>query len=361
MTNHGILIAGAGPTGLTAAIELARRGIMPRIIDRKVDPLPLSRAVGINGRSLTLLEKSGISGRLMAEGIQVRRARLHHGARLLAEIRLDCVDHKYNFMLCLPQDRTEAILLDRFRELGGEVEFGVRLDRLVQRDGGLEVTLRHQSVDHTEATDYGMVLGADGTRSAVREAAGISYDGFDLDGVWGIADVESAAWPYHDRFCGFILPAGGMVVVLPIGPHRYRVVANRERAFEQIPGGMPVDKVRREGQFDIAIRQAPTYRQGRIFLAGDAAHCHSPAGGRGMNLGVADAVSFARRMAGDDLDGYSAERHAHGQSTIRASESGRRALTTANPFVRPVVRTVIRAVGRMPFLQKRVVRETLDI
>ena len=361
MEDRGILIAGAGPTGLTAAVELARRGIVPRVIDRKSDPLALSRAVGINAHSLMLLEESGVSERLLAEGVQVRRARFHHGERLLVEIRLDRLNHKYNFMLCLPQDRTEAILLERFREVGGDVEFGVGLERLEQRDGKALATLRHEDGGRAEEAEVGLVLGADGARSTVRAAVGIAYDGFDLDGAWGIADVDSVAWPYHDRICGFMLPHGGMVVVLPIATQRYRVVANRERALEQVPGGMPVDTVRREGQFDIAIRQAPSYRQGCVFLAGDAAHCHSPAGVRGMNLGIADAVSFARRVSEDELAGYSETRHAHGRATIRASESGRRALTATNPLVRPIVRTVMRLAGYMPFLQKRIAREALDI
>lgn len=361
MTDSGILIAGAGPTGLTAAVELARRGIVPRIVDRKTDPLLLSRAVGINAHSLMLLEDSGVSERLLAEGIRVRRARMHHGARLLAEIRLDRLDHKYNFMLCLPQDRTEAILLDRLRELGGDAEFGVGLEHLELRDGGALATLRHAEDGRAEEASYGMLLGADGVRSTVREAAGIAYDGFDLDGAWGIADVASAAWAHNDEFCGFILPAGGVVVVLPIGTRRYRIVSNRENALEQVPGGMPVDTIRREGKFDIAIRQAPSYRQDCVFLAGDAAHCHSPVGGRGMNLGIADAVGFARRVSEGDLEGYSAERHAHGQATIRTSESGRRAVMAKNPFLRPIVRTVLRLAGRMPFLQKRIAREALDI
>jgi 2-polyprenyl-6-methoxyphenol hydroxylase-like FAD-dependent oxidoreductase len=361
MAERGPLIAGAGPTGLTAAVELARRGIMPRIVDRKPEPSPLCRAVGINAHSLTLLEESGAGERLLAEGIPVRRARLHDGATPIGEIRLDLAPHKYNFMLCLPQDRTEGILLERLRELGGYVEFGVSLDGLTVSGETASVTLNHIAEQRIEEAEYAAVLGADGARSTAREAAGLSYDGFDLDGAWGVADVDSAAWPHRDTFCGFLLPGGVFVVILPIQTNRYRVVSNRENPLALVPGGMPVDNIRREASFDIAIRQAPSYRRGPVFLAGDAAHCHSPAGGRGMNLGMADACGFAGRYAEDDLGGYSAERHKHGKATIAASEAGRRNVMASNPVARFMTRTGIRLIGRLPFLQKLVARVVLDI
>jgi 2-polyprenyl-6-methoxyphenol hydroxylase-like FAD-dependent oxidoreductase len=361
VAERGLLIVGAGPTGLTAAVELVRRGIMPRIVDRKPEPSPLCRAVGINAHSLTLLEESGVSERLLAEGMRVGRARMHDGATPIGEIRLDLAPHKYNFMLCLPQDRTESILLERFRALGGDVEFGVSLDGLTLAGETASVTLNHDADQRVEEAEYATVLGADGARSTAREAAGLSYDGFDLDGAWGVADVDSAAWPHQEMFCGFLLPGGDFVVILPIQQNRYRVVANRENPLALVPGGMPVDNIRREASFDIAIRQAPSYRQGAVLLAGDAAHCHSPAGGRGMNLGMADACSFARRYSENDLDGYSVERHRHGKATIAASEAGRRNVMAGNPAARFMTRTGIRLISRLPFLQKRVARTVLDI
>ena len=105
-----------------------------------------------------------------------------------------------------------------------------------------------------------------------------------------------------------MLPGGLVVVVVPIGKARYRVIANRSKALDLVLGGIAVDRLRREADFDISVRQVPSYRRGAVFLAGDAAHCHSPVGGRGRILGIADAVSFARRLSADDLDGYSATR-----------------------------------------------------
>ncbi len=356
-----LLIVGAGPTGLTAAVELARRGLIARVIDKKSDPLPLSRAVGINAHSLTLLEASGVTERLLAAGIRVRELLIHDRDRLISRIRLDREDLPYNFMLALPQDETEGILRARLEELGGRVELGVALDGLRIEGAKAQARLKHASDGRFEQAVYDLVLGADGVRSTVRQAAAMPHEGFDLTGTWGVADVESTAWPHQDRACLFMLPRGGIVVVVPIGTGRYRIVANRPKALEVVPLGLSVDHLRREAEFEISIRQVPAYGAGPVFLAGDAAHCHSPAGGRGMNLGIADAASFARRFEEEDLAGYSNERHAHGRETIRLSENLRRTMTRENAVARWLVRAGLRLVGRTPALQKRLARQVLDV
>jgi 2-polyprenyl-6-methoxyphenol hydroxylase-like FAD-dependent oxidoreductase len=360
-----LLVVGAGPTGLTAAVELARRGLIARVIDKKSDPLPLSRAVGINAHSLTLLQASGVTGRLLAAGIHVRELLIHDRDRVISRIRLDREDVPYNFMLALPQDETEGILRTRLEELGGRVEFGVALDTLALDGAQAQATLKHAADGRIEEAAFDLVLGADGVGSPVRQAAALPFEGFDLPGTWGVADVESAAWPHQKRACLFMLPRGGIVVVIPIGTGRYRIVANRPKALEVIPTGLTVDHLRREAGFEISIRQVQAYSNGPVFLAGDAAHCHSPAGGRGMNLGIADAASFARRLAGenpgDSLEGYSNERHAHGRETIKLSENLRRTMTRENAVARWLIRAGLRLVGSTPALQKRLARQVLDL
>lgn len=351
-----VLIVGAGPTGLTAAVELARRGIAAEVIDRRDAASTWSRAVGITPPSLELLEASGVTGRLMEDGIRVREAVFFRGPRRVLTLDLSLARHRFDLILALPQDRTEAALRDAFEAAGGSVEYGTELAGLEQDETGVTARLADGSerrCDH--------LIGADGVRSTVRQALGLGYEGHDLPGEWSIADVEAPGWPHSRRFAGFILPEGAMAVVVPIGEGRFRVVANRPEALATLPVEMPVERLRRAGSFTISVRQVPRYSEGRVHLAGDAAHCHSPVGGRGMNLGIADACDLARRLAAGDLEGYTEARHAVGAATIRLSENARRALM-ADGGPRAWARdAALWAVGRSSWLRRRAVERILDI
>ena len=150
-----------------------------------------------------------------------------------------------------------------------------------------------------------------------------------------------------------------MVVVAPLEADRYRLVSNTQNALEALPLPMEVVKVRRERTFNLSIRQAYQYSHGRVFLAGDAAHCHSPVGGRGMNLGIADAAELAVRMAEDRLAGYSASRHAIGARIIAGSERMRKLITSTNPIVRGSFGGAARIASRIPQIRKRIARRLI--
>ncbi len=348
-----ILVAGAGPTGLTAAVELARRGVIPEVVDRRDAASTLSRAVGITPPSLVRLEASGVTPRLIEAGVRVREAVFYrHGERVLT-LRLGGVRHRYDFILALPQDRTETILRERFEELGGAVSYG-REVAAVDRTGAVRFA------DGDERS-YDDVIGADGVRSTVRESLGLDYDGYDLLEEWGVADVDARGWPHATQFCGAILPGGGMAVVVPIGPDRYRVVANRPDALAHVPVPMAVENVRRSSTFRISIRQVPRYSVGRVHLAGDAAHCHSPVGGRGMNLGMADACDLTRRLVEGGLEGYSEARHRAGRGTIRLSENTRRTLAAPGGPRAWARDAALWLLDRARFLHPLAARRVLDL
>ena len=344
-----VLVVGAGPTGLTAGVELARRGVAVTVIDKRDAASALSRAVGITPRSLETLAPSGVTEALLAEGIRFRGARFYRGARLHFELpfKVDRVCHGYDFLLGLAQDRTEAHLAEACRRLGGEIRYGRKLTGL--QDEGERVAV--ETSDGAACYDY--VIGADGIHSTVRALLGIGFPGFDLPETWSIADVTAAGWPNPSHFTACLLPEGGVVVVVPLEAERYRVIANRPDALQALPLAMTLRDVRREGQFTISIRQVENYAKGRVFLAGDAAHCHSPAGGRGMNLGIADAADLAWRLAEGGLENYSAARHGEGKRTIAFSERARRQLTAASPARRAVMFGAMKLVSWLPPLQRR--------
>ena len=346
-----VLVVGAGPTGLTAAVELARRGIAVRVVDRRDARSTFSRAVGIMPRSLETLAPSGVADRLVSEGVRFRQVMIYRGNRLLLPLALEPseVRHGYGFLLGLAQDRTEAHLAEALERLGGTVDYGVEFRDLRQDGTGVTAVLGDGSED---TCDY--LIGADGVHSTVRDRLGIAFPGYDLPETWSIADVETRDWMHPQAFTACQLTGGKVVVAVPLETDRYRVISNTGDALAALPLAMDVTRVRREGQFTISIRQVETYASGRVFLAGDAAHCHSPVGGRGMNLGIADAADLARRMAEGDLAGYSAARHRDGSLTIAGSERARKLLTSTSPLTRGAFLLALKALGAFPALQRRV-------
>lgn len=352
-----VLIVGAGPTGLTAAVELARRGIETEIIDRKGEASTLSRAVGILPRSLDLLEPSGVSEKILKQGIRARFGHIYLGRHRAATLRLDGAQPQRDFVLALAQDKTEGAMRDALESLGVSVRYGVEFAGLSQEEERVSVRTADGAT-----SDYDYVLGADGVRSATREALGLDYVGHDLPETWSIADIDADHWPHADALTFCLPKAGTLVFVAPLEPRRFRVVANTEDALAALPIELDVTNVRREAQFQISIRQVAEYGKGRVYLAGDAAHCHSPVGGRGMNLGIADAAEFAARLVeGEDaLAGYSASRHADGRTTIRMSEGLRKAMSSRNLLAR-VLRPLAFGVLRLcPPLQRSIGRRLLD-
>ena len=162
-----------------------------------------------------------------------------------------------------------------------------------------------------------------------RQLLNLEFRGHDLPETWSIADVDSEDWPNADTFTLCRLSGGNVVVVVPLEHKRFRVVSNTGDALAALPLKMNATNIRRAGQFKISIRQVAKYSVGRVFLAGDAAHCHSPVGGRGMNLGIADGAELARRMVAGELDGYGDARHKVGEQVIAGSEAVRKVMTSA--------------------------------
>ncbi|NNE98143.1 MAG: pentachlorophenol monooxygenase [Pyrinomonadaceae bacterium] len=355
MNDARILIVGAGPTGLTAGLELARRGIVPDIIDRKEQASTLSRAVGILPRSLDILRPSGVTEKLLEEGIKLENISLYRGRTEAFSFSLNGGHPNWEFGLALAQDRTESILHDAFVKYGGRVKYSTELQDLNQNSENVFVT----TADGMRV-EYDYVIGADGVQSITRKALGIDFIGFDLPETWSIADVDAPDWENHDRFTMCMLPGGKVVVVAPLERTRFRVISNTADALKTLPLRMHAKNIRRKGTFKISIRQVANYSVGRVFLAGDAAHCHSPAGGRGMNLGIADAAELAGRFANNTLDGYSVSRYADGKRTIAASEQIRKVVASKNPIVRGTLVLGLAFINQFPFTKKLLAKRFLS-
>lgn len=356
MTDMKILIVGAGPTGLTAAVELTRLGYKVDIIDKRDAASSFSRAVGILPISLQLLTPSGASKRLIDEGMKFRKAKFYDSDREMLNLPFVPreIKHGNDFVLGLAQDRTETILSECLTAFGGDVTYEKELVGLTDHGERVEAAF----ADGSSGT-YRYVIGADGVRSTVRELTGIDFPGFELPETWSIADVDAKNWAHTDAFIASMMPGGKVVVVAPLEETRFRVIANAPNALDQLLLAMDVTNIRRESEFKISIRQVETYQKGNVFLAGDAAHCHSPVGGRGMNLGIADAVDLATRIVGGDVSGYGPTRHAEGAKVVGASERARKFITSSSLLERTILKTAFRLIHRVPAMQRRMAETVL--
>lgn len=340
-----VLVVGAGPVGLTMALELARYRVPVRIVDSITQRAGTSRAIGIWPRTLELLDRAGGSGDFIAGGMRVAHVNIHAGEAPLARISFDDIDSAYRFVLMLPQNETEALLQSRLEARGVSCELGVALTQIAQDGESVTASLTHPD-GRIETARFGWVVGCDGAHSTVRHGLGLSFEGDTIDTDWGIGDFHLSGFPFGLDELATYWHRDGPIVYFPLAPGRYRIIAS----LGPSQGGRPAVPTAAEFQtlvdtrgpagvklgdpvwlsaFRINERQVPTYGSGRVFLAGDAAHVHSPAGAQGMNTGMQDAFNLAWKLAlvihglsaPSLLGSYSPERHAVGAEVI--SQAGR--------------------------------------
>jgi 3-(3-hydroxy-phenyl)propionate hydroxylase len=320
MTDHAVVIAGGGPTGLMLAGELALAGVDAVIVERRVSQeIDGSRAGGLHSRTIEVLDQRGIADRFLSAG-QVMQTQGY------AYIPLDISDFptRHNYGLALWQSQFEPILARWVVELGVPILRGLEVMGLAQDDGGIDVELSDGS-----SLRAAYLVGCDGGRSVVRKAADIDFPGWDPSISFMIAHVEMAEEPE----IGIRREGGGIGPVnREQGGGPYGVVLKEqhldhtsEPTLQELREALVVAYGTDYGahsptwisRFTDATRQAASYRAGRVLLAGDAAHVHSPHGGQGLNTGVQDAVNLGWKLAqvvdgispDSLLDTYHAERH----------------------------------------------------
>ncbi|MEU2087108.1 FAD-dependent monooxygenase [Nocardia beijingensis] len=379
-----VVIVGAGPAGLTAAITLADAGVDFLLLDRLSEGANTSRAAVVHARTLEVLEQLGIADELVATGDIVARFTVHDGGRTLATIGFDGLPTRYPYTLMTPQDTTEAVLLKRLRKAGGEVRRPYQVTRVVEENGGV-------TVDYTDETgtpgsiraDY--VIGTDGMHSIVREQAGIGFTGATYPESFVLADVRMD-WPIGRDEVALHLSREGVMVVAPLPdeeqPNRFRVVATLDTAPEHStaadiqalldargPGGtVRVREVLWSSRFRVHHRVADHYRSGRILLAGDAAHVHSPAGGQGMNTGIQDAAALgpllARVLAGEPdtlLDDYETTRRPVALGVVSFTDRMTKMATLHARPARTVRNLVLSTVSRIPAFRHRLAYQLSEL
>lgn len=342
MTQNPVLIVGAGPTGLMTALELTRYGIPVRIIDRKSTPTLTTNAAGIQTRTIEIFDHIGIVDEFVAKGVVTTSLDLHSEKKTLASIPLTTMDSFYKFILMLPQYETEKILNEALEKHNIHIERNIELVSLDQKEGKVFSSLK-KTDGSLEVYESDWVIGCDGYNSTVRNSSGIKMIGRDFDQEFFVADIRSDT-PLKRSSVNMFLAKGKLVGLFALpGEDKYRVVGNSSRqdvnqkfsdqdikniVREYSEGECQVKEVLWASPFWIHSKTAAALRNKSVFIAGDAAHVHSPAGAQGMNTGLQDAFNLCWKLAmviqgkADQkiLDSYQEERYPIIKNIVRFTE-----------------------------------------
>ena len=353
-TNQNILIIGAGPTGLTAALQFAKNGITPTIVEKRESASTLSRAIGIMPKSLEKLGKN-ITEKILEESMPFMRINMNIDSKPTMNINLEGKVKESEVITGLPQDRTEEIIKEELKTFGIPIQYGTAVTDIETNDDFAEVWLNDEK-DHRK---FDWVIACDGVNSTVRTKLNIDYPGYDLEDDWSIGDVELNGQSYDYAANNVWMKIGknyDTVVSLPIGQNRVRIISTSEDCLKTIPIDLDIRKTHRKGNFKVSIRQIETYKKGRVLFAGDSAHCHSPVGGKGMNLGIDDAVAAVNAILHGTTESYSKERHIVGAKVLNGSESLRKMIMSKNPLLKHFLKTMFGIVNSFSFLQKMAIK-----
>lgn len=344
MRDAKVLIAGAGPTGLVLALFLERHGLRARIVDRRSGPGEASRAMAVQARTLEFYRQLGFGDEVAARGIKVRRVRVWERREQVATFELGDIGagiSPYPFALSFPQDEHERFLVERLSAAGIEVEWNTELVGFDDRGDRVEARLSKDGAEET--VDVAYLCGCDGANSRVRQELGLGFPGGTYEQVFFVADVVADGEAVDNEDLNGCLEENGFLVVFPIrttGMHRLigllpkELEAKEDVAFEDVRPHVEslvdarVTKVNWFSRYRSHHRVADRFRVGRVFIAGDAGHIHSPAGGQGMNTGIGDAVNLAWKLAAVAdgradaalLDTYEPERIAFARTLVSTTD-----------------------------------------
>jgi len=364
-----VLIVGAGPTGMTAAIELKRAGFDVRIVDKSDRMAQHSQALVVQARTLEQFQRYGIASTAVCRGHKLRKANIWSEGKSILSFDLDGISSRYPYLLLLPQSETESILNQCMESLGVTAERGTELVSLVQPEGRVSAVLRNAN-GLEEQIDPNWVIGCDGAHSTIRSLTDIPFEGGGVGMSFFLGDVEldgpdapedNLALHFHHGDVVFMARLPNNLVRLIVAVHQYQdedlhrdlTLKDFQDVVDKAGVQVRVHSAEWMTPFRVNDLQARHYRAGSVFLAGDASHIHSPVGGQGMNTGIQDVANLAWKLAAvargaNDalLNSYHEERAAVGRALLRFTERGLKLATTPNSLFEALRDTL------MPFVSK---------
>jgi 2-polyprenyl-6-methoxyphenol hydroxylase-like FAD-dependent oxidoreductase len=377
MPDPSILIVGAGPTGMTTAIELKRAGLDVRIIDKNAGLAEHSQALAVQARTLEQFQRYGITDEAVARGRKIRGVRFYSEGKQIVHITMDQLPSRFPYLLFLPQSETEALLNANMESLGVKTERRVELESLVQHDRGVHATLRHPD-GRKEDVSVRWLIGCDGAHSPVREKTGTRFEGGGVALSFFLGDLELEGPDIPEDLLSVHTHRGDVVFMGRISDrivrmivalhseqdkdeHRQLTVEDFQQAVDQVGVRVKVISAGWTSPFRVNDRQARRYRIGNVFLAGDASHIHSPVGGQGMNTGIQDAANLAWKLAavarGADeslLNSYEEERGGVGRALLRFTERGLKMASTTNPLLEGIRDVFVPFISSLKPVQRAV-------
>jgi 2-polyprenyl-6-methoxyphenol hydroxylase-like FAD-dependent oxidoreductase len=346
-TRTDVLIVGAGPTGLSLACQLVRHGVEFAVVEKNAVVTPYSKAIGVHARTLEIYEQLGLARTALERGTIAGKVRLITGGEQRGEIDLAGIGGRmspYPFMLMLEQSKNERLLYDYLKGQGRDVLWDTELESFTQTESGVTATVK-TAAGETQTIEAKYLVGCDGAKSPVRHALGLAFEGSTFERTFYVADAQ-VDWQFpHDALTGS-LSGETFVIFFPLkGEKRYRIVGVFPEEFAKDEGEVLYEeieaRIKREAELELDIhhvewfstykvhtRHVSSFREGRCFLAGDAAHIHSPAGAQGMNTGIQDGYNLAWKLAlalkgraGERLlDTYDEERLENAKNLLRTTD-----------------------------------------
>lgn len=329
-----VLIVGAGPTGLALACQLTRFGIDFVIIDKRGGTTPYSKAIGVQARTLEIYQQMGIAEPLISKGWNAEKVRLVGGGEVRGEIDLQNIGKgmsPFPFLLIVEQGLHEALLYDHLKTSGRDVKWLAELKKFSPSDAGVTASVDFNGVD--EAVNARYLVACDGAHSSIRHSLGLRFEGATFERLFYVADVE-IDWAFSHDALHVNLGDETLTAFFPmVGDRRWRIVGTFPEGHEKDPSDILFEEIEQQVssdtslKFDITMvnwssvykvhsRAVERFSSGRCFLAGDAAHIHTPAGAQGMNTGIQDGYNLAWKLAevlkhkapGSLLETYNEER-----------------------------------------------------